>query len=52
MWKEQARLQANDIHFEPGLNEDIAATAIWGSQQAEMRGEGATSDAQQMEPAE
>jgi len=40
MWKEQARLNANDIFFEPGLNEDIAATAIWGAQQAEMRGEG------------
>ena len=40
MWKEQARLTANDIHFQPGLNEDMAATAIWGAQQAEMRGEG------------
>ncbi|MEM9205913.1 MAG: indolepyruvate ferredoxin oxidoreductase family protein [Pseudomonadota bacterium] len=33
-------LADNDIVFETGLNEDLAATAIWGTQQAEMRGEG------------
>ncbi|MBK9081603.1 MAG: indolepyruvate ferredoxin oxidoreductase family protein [Rhizobiales bacterium] len=38
--KSKKLFDANDIHFEPGLNEDLAATAVWGAQQAEMRGEG------------
>ena len=33
-------LDEADIVFQPALNEDLAATALWGSQMAELRGEG------------
>jgi indolepyruvate ferredoxin oxidoreductase len=33
-------LGKSDIRFQGGINEDLAATAVWGSQQAELRGEG------------
>jgi indolepyruvate ferredoxin oxidoreductase len=40
MARAKKHLDAADILFQPGLNEDLAATALWGSQQAELRGEG------------
>jgi indolepyruvate ferredoxin oxidoreductase len=33
MWQAQPFLERNHIHFQPGVNEDLAATAAWGSQQ-------------------
>lgn len=36
LWKAAATLQANDIVFEPGLNEDLAMTALAGTQQLDF----------------
>src|SRR5262249_51624309 len=33
-------LEKSHITFHPALNEDLAATALWGTQQAELRGDG------------
>ena len=40
LWKAKAKLSQSDIVFQPGLNEELAATACWGSQQSELLGEG------------
>ncbi|RST85787.1 indolepyruvate ferredoxin oxidoreductase family protein [Aquibium carbonis] len=40
LWKAKRQLAGSDIVFQPGLNEELAATACWGSQQTELLGEG------------
>ena len=43
MWKADNYLKQHNIKFVPGVNEDLAATAVWGSQQVNLFG-GATYD--------
>ncbi len=38
LWASSKRLQAYDIHFEPGLNEELAATSLRGAQQLQWFG--------------
>ncbi len=33
LWQAKRFLENNYIRFEPGVNEDLAATAVWGTQQ-------------------
>ena len=39
LWQAKDFLEANEVRFEPGLNEDLAATAVWGSQNANLLGD-------------
>ncbi|MDJ0685833.1 MAG: indolepyruvate ferredoxin oxidoreductase family protein [Alphaproteobacteria bacterium] len=39
LWRARAHLKSHNIHFHPGLNEDLALTAIWGTQQNEFFGD-------------
>jgi indolepyruvate ferredoxin oxidoreductase len=36
LWRAAPHLDAAHIRFQPGLNEDLAATSIWGTQQANL----------------
>jgi indolepyruvate ferredoxin oxidoreductase len=41
LWKAQPQLDANAVKFLPGVNEELAATAVWGTQQVHLTGESA-----------
>ncbi|MFI8981128.1 indolepyruvate ferredoxin oxidoreductase family protein [Ectopseudomonas khazarica] len=36
LWDARDYLKQNHIHFQPGVNEELGATAVWGSQQANL----------------
>ncbi len=36
LWGAKKYLAQNNVHFQPGLNEDLAATSVWGSQQVNL----------------
>src|SRR5215469_2750582 len=36
LWKAKKHLKDNDIVFQPGVNEDLAATSVWGTQQINL----------------
>jgi indolepyruvate ferredoxin oxidoreductase len=36
LWRAQKHLESHHVKFQPGVNEDLAATAIWGTQQVGM----------------
>ncbi|MGA9334648.1 MAG: indolepyruvate ferredoxin oxidoreductase family protein [Rudaea sp.] len=36
LWKAKKHLKSANIEFQPGLNEDLGATMVWGTQQANL----------------
>ena len=43
LWRARKYLEKGSTHFQPGVNEELAATALWGTQQVNIF-EGATYD--------
>ena len=39
MWAAQPFLERNNIHFQPGVNEDLGAASVWGTQQLDLFGD-------------
>ena len=39
LWQAKNFLDEHNIHFNPGVNEDLAATAVWGTQQVGLAGD-------------
>jgi indolepyruvate ferredoxin oxidoreductase len=39
LWKAGPHLQKHAIKFQPGVNEELAATAVWGTQQVHLIGD-------------
>src|SRR5690349_23797465 len=36
LWQAKRFLEKSHVRFQPGINEDLAATAVWGSQQTNL----------------
>ena len=36
LWRAKGHLESHHIKFQPGVNEDLAATSIWGTQQVNL----------------
>ena len=36
LWRARKHLESANVHFKPGLNEDLGATMVWGTQQTNL----------------